>query len=799
METKILIIAPSRAYGRLFRCLPLWPAVVCALLTALTCAAANRTWTGTSGIDNNWMTPGNWQGDVAPSPGDNLIFQGVISGGNNTNNNNFPNGTVFGSISISTARSQDFAIGGNRVVLTNGIAETSSGFAAGGAYVYFDITLSNSQSFTATGLLTLNNTVDTYGNSLLMNNSGSVVVNGTLTDSLNSYEPYMLIKTNTGTLTISSSGTISPVEIFRVSLGEGTLAMDGVADNAFFGVGQGNLIVDGTVASAGGGSGASISGTGDLGAIGGGTFTPGDNGAPGVMQCSSFTADELSEASTVLQIIINGTAPGAGYGQLLVTGTYSLSTGSSLYGSASLALEWNYTPQLGDSFLVVTQEPPEPYSVATNGFFDGLPPNCIDDVTNGASLGVSYNSNGVTLTTLRTASSPFVLWKGSVSGDLSSYESRNWSATNNWAQTAGPVSGDVLVFSPYQMNCYTDYDYTLIPVPVPPVTNDLAGGTSLAGLVFTGSNYTLYGNAVTVTGGITNNTASGTNVCLLDIATVGALSLDVEPGGSFLMDGVIAGSGTISKLGGGLLIYSGLTSGAFVGSVAVSNGTLEVDGSFTDGSFTVNGGTLGGTGAVSAVTVNSGTLKPGDSPGVLQVQGNLTMASGAVFEAELDGPVPGSGYDQLQVSGSVSLNGATLNLQPDFAASVGTAFLILVNNGTGDIAGTFAGLPEGAVFQAGGQYFSISYQAGSGNKNVVVTRVNPPGNLTGILSLPPTAVELLGAGGTNVTYTVLANTNLATTNWVNIGTATANGSGYFFFYDSNVLSFPQRFYQIQPP
>ncbi|HXC36094.1 MAG TPA: hypothetical protein VNV43_09485, partial [Candidatus Acidoferrales bacterium] len=94
----------------------LWPAVACALLTALTCAAANRTWTG-SGADNNWMTAGNWMGNVAPSPGDSLIFPGVMSGGNETNHNNYPNGTVFGNISINTAKGQDYAIGGNRVLL----------------------------------------------------------------------------------------------------------------------------------------------------------------------------------------------------------------------------------------------------------------------------------------------------------------------------------------------------------------------------------------------------------------------------------------------------------------------------------------------------------------------------------------------------------------------------------------------------------------------------------------------------------------------------------------------------------
>lgn len=799
-------------YSRsLFWWLYLWPAIACALLTALTCAATNRTWTG-SGADNNWMTAGNWQGGVAPSPGDSLIFPGVMYGGNETNHNNYPNGTMFSSISITTSRGQDYAIGGNRVVLTNGIAQGSPGFGSGGAFVFFDITLSGNQSFTASGGLTLSGTIDTAGYSLIMNNSGSIVISGNL---VNNAETQLygdsIVKTNSGTLTISSSVTIGQGIIFDLALDEGTLAMKGTALDARFDLLQGSLIVDGSIGSLDlQGQGVSVSGTGNFGSTddeftsGNATFTPGDNGAPGIMQFNSFVPAVGNDISgdDALQIVINGPQPGTGYGQLLVANNYNLSCGpAALFNPTALELSWNYAPQLGDSFQVVTQAPPEPYSVAANYFFYLLPPNSIDDVTNGASLGVFYSSDGVTLTTLRTATSPFVLWKGSgtffVQGTPQVYESRDWSATNNWAQNVGPVSGDVLIFSPYQLNCYTNTD---VPVPIPPVTNDLANGTSLAGLVFTGSNYILYGNPVTVTGGITNNVPAGTNFFHLGLAAAGPFSLDAEPGGVFMMDGVIAGSGTVSKTGAGLLIYTGVTSDAFVGTVAVNNGTLQMDGSFTDGSFTVNGGTLDGDGTVSAVVVNSGgALKPGDSPGILHVAGNLTMSAGAVFTAELDGPIPGSEYDQLQVSGSVNLNGATLNLQPNFAAGAGAAFFILVNNGAGAITGTFAGLPEGAVFQADGQYFSISYQAGAGNKNVVVTRVNSPGNLTRILSVPPTAVELFGSGGTNTTYTILANTNVTATNWIDIGTAPANGSGAFFFYDSNRLVYPQRFYKLQPP
>ncbi len=753
--------------------------------------ATDRTWTGSSGVDNQWMTPGNWQGGVAPVAGDNLIFQGVANAGNSTNYNNYPSGTMFGKITIATASDQDFSLGGNRVVLTNGIAETAGGIGinALAGFVYFDVTLGANQTFSASRALYLNGTVDVTDYTLTLNNSGSVTFRGTVT---NSVYGGSIIKTNTGTLTFASGAQLAPLPAqtwLVVEIEQGSLVMDGVGSNAWFQLFQGSMVLDGVagmVAIYGGGF--TISGSGmasDLFAENG-DLTPGDNGAPGVLSCNEFSCADYA----TLQIKINGTTPGTGYSQILVYSNYSLADFS--YGS--LAVQWGYTPQMGDSFNIIAQTSNEPYEIRNSSIFSGLPPDCIYDVTNGYSFGVSYDTNGVTLTTIRAPDSPFVLWKGSLSADLSTYGDRNWSSSNNWAQGLVPGTGSHVEFTPYQ---YSDYAFDAI-LP-PPLTNDLSSGTSVASLLFTGTNYALYGNPLTITGGITNQTSSGTNFCYLDVATTGPLTLEADTGGTLLMGGSFDGSGTVSKAGGGRLIYTGTTMDSFVGSVAVDNGTLQVDGSFTDGSFTVNGGLLDGTGTVSGVTLNGGTLKPGDSPGIFHIQGDLTMAVGAVFQAELNGPVPGSGYDQLQVNGGVNLNGATLNLQPGYAAGPGAAFLILVNDGTDPIVGTFAGLPEGAVFQAGGQYFSISYKAGSGNNDVVVTRVNPPGNFKNITLLKAGTAQLQGLGGSNVTYTVQANTNLATTNWLNIGTAPANGLGVFYFNDTNVPANPQRFFRILPP
>jgi len=767
--------------------------------------ANDRVWTGGS-TDYDWQDSNNWQNKVGLSAGDDLIFDGVTDAGNSTNYNNEPDGFFVHTISVNTASGQDFVIGGNRIVLTSGISETAAGIGikALGANLYFNITPLNEVTFTASHALNINGNVDFYEGEILLSNSGTVTFNGTLFSSTPHGE-VSLIKTNSGTLSISSTCTVPPTNELYAEIDQGTVRMLGVASNSQFNLDSNatSIVLDGVAGYieffAPGTT--SLSGTGTATGIiyNEGTTNaciPGDNGNPGVLSCNVLLHYQSTRSGS-LQIKINGTIPGADYSQLLVYSNYDLSSPfppvGGLIASLNLDARWNYTPQIGDSFLVLTQAYGQPYSVRANGFFNGLPPSSIYDATNGASLSIVYDLNGVTLSTIRISSSPFVLWKGSALNP-SNYATRNWSVTNNWAQNSAPASGSAVVLGPNQMTCYaTNFDF----IPIPPLTNDLALGTTLSTLSFTGTNYTLYGNSITLTGGITNNTGPGTNLCYLDIATPGTVPVDVEPGGSLLLGGGFAGSGIINKKGAGTLIYSGTTMNAYLGTVVVDNGTLEVDGSFTDGSFTVNGGVLDGTGTVSAVTLNGGTLKPGDSPGILHMEGDLAMAPGSTFEAELNGPVPGTGYDQLQVAGGVNLNGASLNLRPNYAVTVGTAFLILVNDGSDPIVGTFAGLPEGATFQSGGQYFSISYKAGSGHNDVVATRVNPAATFSRIQYFPPAAVQLQGSGAANSSYSIFANTNLAGTNWINLGTIPTDNSGAFLFNDSNVLSFPQRFYEVR--
>jgi fibronectin-binding autotransporter adhesin len=88
----------------------------------------------------------------------------------------------------------------------------------------------------------------------------------------------------------------------------------------------------------------------------------------------------------------------------------------------------------------------------------------------------------------------------------------------------------------------------------------------------------------------------------------------------------------------------------------------------------------------------------------------------------LNGTTAGTGYDQLSVTGTVNLAGATLNVNLAFTPALGSAFMLIQNDGTDAVVGTFAGLPQGTTLSLSGMTFQISYMGGTGN-DVVLTRI----------------------------------------------------------------------------
>jgi hypothetical protein len=104
------------------------------------------------------------------------------------------------------------------------------------------------------------------------------------------------------------------------------------------------------------------------------------------------------------------------------------------------------------------------------------------------------------------------------------------------------------------------------------------------------------------------------------------------------------------------------------------------------------------TGAVSA-SAKAITFAPGASPGQVTINGNFTLDSNDTFAVDIAGATPRTGYDQLIVSGDVTLGSATLNMNFSYVpAASDTLFVFIDNQGANPITGKFAATPTGTGF-----------------------------------------------------------------------------------------------------
>ena len=349
-----------------------------------------------------------------------------------------------------------------------------------------------------------------------------------------------------------------------------------------------------------------------------------------------------------------------------------------------------------------------------------------------------------------------------------------WTNPGNW-DTTSPADGD---------------DVTFKANPTGTATNNDGAPITLSGMTFQGTGYSLTGSAVTLTGGITD-TSAGTNAISLGLVLdAGNTAIDVATGGTLALSGGIGETSLgygLTKTGGGRLTLAGVTA-TYSGLTSVDGGSLLVDGAAIGGIVTVNnGGTLLGTGTLGGLDLaTGGNLAPGVSgPGTLST-GPLSMVSGVSVSFDLNGATAGSGYDQVDVTGSVDLGGATLTASLGYAPAVGDQLTIVSNDGADAVAGTFAGLAEGAVVDLGGERFRISYQGGTGN-DVVMTRLAASSTAVDSATNPTVSGE-----GTTFTVTVSGSSGTPTGNVTlldgvtSLGTAALDGAGEATFAVSSL-------------
>ncbi|MFT3878065.1 MAG: autotransporter-associated beta strand repeat-containing protein [Gemmatales bacterium] len=182
----------------------------------------------------------------------------------------------------------------------------------------------------------------------------------------------------------------------------------------------------------------------------------------------------------------------------------------------------------------------------------------------------------------------------------------------------------------------------------------------------------------------------------------------------------VVGTGTV-KFSNNTNSYAGATR-VFSGATLIANNTT---GSATGtNTVTVNaGGTLGGNGIITGAVTNNGTISPGNSPGKLSINNNVTFGNNSNYFVQISGPgvfgggTAGVDSDQLALTNATSTwtigTGVTLSSQriSGYSPAFGDAYVIINNTNTTPNSGigTFAGLADGAFFSFDGQTFQIRY------------------------------------------------------------------------------------------
>jgi hypothetical protein len=205
--------------------------------------------------------------------------------------------------------------------------------------------------------------------------------------------------------------------------------------------------------------------------------------------------------------------------------------------------------------------------------------------------------------------------------------------------------------------------------------------------------------------GFTTNTASGA------FTLSGNANLSTT-GGSFTNAGTVTVStGSTFTVGGSSYNYT-----QTAGTTTV-NGTLA---GAAAASLDLNGGNLYGTGTLDYGVVDTATVTPGGSAtstGKLQINGTYAQNSGGALDVTIGGTTAGTTFDQLNTSGTASLNG-TLNIKlaSGYTPAVGNTFDIL---NASSISGTFSTVNGLAINSS--EHFTVTEVSGDEIELTVVS------------------------------------------------------------------------------
>jgi autotransporter-associated beta strand protein len=264
--------------------------------------------------------------------------------------------------------------------------------------------------------------------------------------------------------------------------------------------------------------------------------------------------------------------------------------------------------------------------------------------------------------------------------------------------------------------------------------NSYNGDTTIQdGTFIVGSNGSISSSSSIISGGTlqVKGTAGGVNV------NTGRLIVDA--GGRVGTTTVAGGTLLVSGTAGTTIINSGtatVNAGGTIGSVTINGSLLSVNGNAGD--VIVNtGGILGGSGSVQGLTLNGGTVAPGNSPGLLTAY-ELNGSNGT-FQFQLSAPTSrGVTYDAINVTSLL-----TLGTDTDFTFEI-------LNNYVFSIGDSYDLFNFGSIDATGFDITKLDIALPTLNSNELTWDTNSfttDGMISVVASVPePSALQLFGIG-----------------------------------------------------
>lgn len=555
-----------------------------------------------------------------------------LTGSNNYGGNIVNQGTLKGTTNSIKGNIVDNAI----VTFQQPFAGTYSGQISGPGSV--NITGGGAVTFTGANSYTGGTTVDP-STTLIGNTTslvGNIVDNGTVTFNQATNGSFNGTISGSGVLNVNQSGTT------------GILTLTGP-----------NTYTGGTNVFAGGLQGTTTSLQGNINIVNASAFVDfnqNTNGTyAGVLSGPGAVRINQVGGTGVITFTGNNTYTGD---TTIYGGTLSVSSDNNL-GAPSSKINMNggtlqFTSSLSSARSIILN---------ANGTIDTqFNTDTLSGVISGPGRLIKVGPGTLILTGLNTYSGGTTISAGTLVGDTNSLQGSN--------SSRNIIDNGALVFN-------QNFDGTFAGVisGTGSVTK-LGTGT----LTLTGTN--TYSGGTTITAGTLQGDTNSLQGNILDNS---ALIFNQGFNGTF--NGSIFGSGTITKLGSGILNLATNSSG-FTGDTFVTQGGLALN-AILGGNVTMqNGTTLSGNGTVLGnLTILPGsTIAPGNSGiGTLNVGGNYVQDSGSTYAVDFN---QGGSSDLINIAGTATLNGGDVNATSlDGGFSITHDYEILHANG--GVNGTF--------------------------------------------------------------------------------------------------------------